>query len=68
MVIVIIAGLGNVAGTVLAGIVIALLDNATGYILGATWTSLVPFVVLMALLIARPSGLFGHGTSGAWER
>jgi branched-chain amino acid transport system permease protein len=66
--IVIIAGLGNVAGTILAGIVIALLDNATAYILGATWTSLVPFVALMALLIARPSGLFGRGASGVWER
>jgi branched-chain amino acid transport system permease protein len=66
--IVIIAGLGNVAGTVLAGMVIALLNNATAYILGATWTSLVPFAVLMALLIARPSGLFGRGASGVWER
>jgi branched-chain amino acid transport system permease protein len=66
--IVIIAGLGNVGATVLAGMVIALLNNATAYTLGATWTSLVPFVVLMALLIARPSGLFGRGASGAWER
>jgi branched-chain amino acid transport system permease protein len=69
--IVILAGLGNVFGTLVAGLVIALLNNDTTYVLGVSWTSVVPFGLMIALLFVKPSGLTGqgaNGTKGIWER
>jgi branched-chain amino acid transport system permease protein len=66
--IVILAGLGNVVGTVVAGIAIALVNNNTSFLLGTTWTSVVPFALMVVLLLIRPTGLFGRATKGVWER
>jgi branched-chain amino acid transport system permease protein len=69
--VVILAGLGKVLGTLVASLVIALLNNDTTYVLGVSWTSVVPFVLMIALLLVKPSGLTGHGangTKGKWER
>lgn len=66
--IVVLAGLGNVAGTIVAGIAIALISNITAYLWGITWIGVVPFVLMVALLLIRPSGLFGQAIKGVWER
>lgn len=69
--VVILAGLGKVLGTLFASLMIALLNNDTTYVLGVSWTSVVPFVLMIALLLVKPSGLVGrgeNGTKGIWER
>lgn len=65
--VVIVAGLGNVGGTFFAGLVIALLNNMTTYLLGASWTSVVPFLLITLLLQIKPFGLFGRQARGGWD-
>jgi branched-chain amino acid transport system permease protein len=65
--VVIVAGLGSVAGTFFAGLVIALLNNMTTYLLGASWTSVVPFLLITVLLLIKPFGLFGRQARGVWD-
>jgi branched-chain amino acid transport system permease protein len=66
--VVVLAGLGNVAGTVVAGIAIALINNNTSYLIGPSWTSVIPFALMVVLLLVRPAGLFGKAIAGVWEK
>jgi branched-chain amino acid transport system permease protein len=58
----VLGGIGNVAGAMLGGFVIGLIEAiATQYIPGgAQWTNVVVFSVLVLVLIFRPSGLLGE--------
>lgn len=56
----VIGGIGNIPGAMVGGFVIGLLESyATGYVSGR-WTDVVVFGVLIAVLVVRPSGLFGE--------
>jgi branched-chain amino acid transport system permease protein len=62
--VVILGGLDSIAGALLGGVVIGVLENlAGGYIDplldGASLKEVVPFVVLVLTLMVRPYGLFG---------
>lgn len=56
----VLGGLGSVKGTVLAAYIIGIIESVTALILGIYWTPLVLFAFMMAILIIRPSGLFGE--------
>jgi len=56
----VLGGLGSIKGTVLAAFVVGIIESVTALILGIYWTPLVLFVFMMAVLIIRPSGLFGE--------
>jgi branched-chain amino acid transport system permease protein len=62
--IVIIGGLDSIAGTLVAAIVIGLLESlSAGYLdqaLGSGFGAIVPYLALLAMLIVRPHGLFGQ--------
>lgn len=66
--VVILAGLGNVAGAIGAGFVVALLQTLSDSFLGATWQSVVTFALIVLILIVRPQGLFGRQIRGVWEQ
>lgn len=55
----ILGGIGSVPGAVLAGLIIGLSEAGAVQLLGAEWRAAVSFVILMAVLMARPTGLFG---------
>lgn len=55
----ILGGIGSVPGAVLGGLIIGLSEAATVLFLGAEWRAAVSFVILMAVLLLRPTGLFG---------
>jgi branched-chain amino acid transport system permease protein len=58
-----IGGLGNVAGAVLAGLVLGLMDGlSAGYGL-PEWTEAYSFALMILILLLRPQGLLG-GTAG----
>jgi branched-chain amino acid transport system permease protein len=58
-----IVGLGNVAGAVLAGLVLGLMDGlSAGYGL-PEWTEAYSFALMILILLLRPQGLLG-GTAG----
>ena len=59
-VIIIFGGLGSIKGTIVAAYVIGLLESSTLFLLGLFWIYPVEFIVMMILLIIRPTGLFGE--------
>ena len=64
--VVILGGLGSVAGTVLASLILALTESYMGTFIpdGSGWADGVTFLLIIAVLLVRPQGMFGvrdHG-------
>jgi len=59
-VICVVAGLGNVYGAVAAAIALGLLQAITQYVLGVQYSFAVLLLLVIAVLIWRPYGLFGR--------
>lgn len=59
-IIVILGGLGNLNGTMAAAYLIGLLEAVCTYFLGLYWTPLVLFLVMIVVLVFRPTGLLGE--------
>jgi branched-chain amino acid transport system permease protein len=58
----VVGGIGSIAGAVLGGFIIGLAESfITGYV-SPTYTNLIVFGILIAVLILRPSGLLGRVT------
>jgi len=55
--IVIIGGFGNVEGTIIAGLIIGLIESYTTQFLNPGWIDIVVFAILLAMLALRPTGL-----------
>ena len=55
----ILGGIGSIPGAVLAGLIIGLSEAAAVQWVGAEWRAAVAFVILVGVLLIRPSGLFG---------
>ena len=55
----ILGGIGSIPGAVLAGLIIGLSEAAAVQLIGAEWRAGAAFVILMAVLLIRPAGLFG---------
>ena len=55
----ILGGIGSIPGAVLGGLIIGLSEAAAVQFIGAEWRAAVAFVILMAVLVVRPMGLFG---------
>lgn len=58
----VLGGIGNITGAVLGGFLLGLLEvAAAGYIPnGSQWKDVVAFVVLIGVLLIRPSGILGE--------
>jgi branched-chain amino acid transport system permease protein len=59
-VICVVAGLGNVYGAVASAVVLGLLEAIIQYVFGVQYSFAILLVLIIAVLIWRPSGLFGH--------
>jgi len=57
--VVILGGLDSIPGAIVGGAVIGLLEAYTGGYVGHGLNTIVPFLVLLAVLMVRPYGLFG---------
>lgn len=57
---VILGGIGSVWGAVLGGLIIGLSESAAVHIVGAEYRAAAAFVVLIAVLLLRPTGLFAE--------
>jgi branched-chain amino acid transport system permease protein len=56
----VLGGIGNVRGALLGGLVIGMIGNYGADLLGSSqWIDVVAFVVLVLVLIVRPSGILG---------
>jgi branched-chain amino acid transport system permease protein len=64
----VLGGIGNLAGAVVGGLLLGLIEalgtgylgSLTGGILGSSYQDIFAFLVLIAVLVFRPSGLLGE--------
>lgn len=66
--VVMLAGLGNVAGAAVGGFIVALLQTATQQFFGVSWEDVIPTVIMVIVLILVPSGIFGSEVKGVQEQ
>ena len=60
LVVVILGGLGNVAGSLLGGLILGLVETASVYLAASDIRLIASYAVLSLILILKPSGLFGR--------
>lgn len=56
----VLGGIGNIRGAMAGGIALGLLETYSASILGTQWKAITVFVVLILVLLFRPTGLFGE--------
>jgi len=66
--VVMLVGLGNVAGAIVGGFMVALLQTGTQLFFTITWETVIPTVVMILVLLMAPSGLFGSEVKGVQEQ
>ena len=59
----ILGGIGSVPGAMIAGLIIGLAEALCVQFIGAEWRAAVSFIVLVAILLLWPHGLFGKRTT-----
>jgi branched-chain amino acid transport system permease protein len=57
---VILGGLGSLPGAVIGGFIIGLAETFVSTYVGPHFALLVVFLIMIGVLIAKPTGLFGH--------
>jgi len=63
-----IAGLGNVKGAVYCSFILSLIETLAYYTLSAGWQSVIVIILVILILLFKPTGLFGTEVKGLWER
>ena len=58
--VVVLAGLGSMPGTLVAGLILGVSETIVLTLLGASWAPAVSFGLLLLVLGVRPQGLFGR--------
>jgi branched-chain amino acid transport system permease protein len=56
----VLGGIGNLAGAMLGGFMIGLIEALTTQFIGDQWSNVMVFSILVLVLIFRPSGLLGE--------
>jgi branched-chain amino acid transport system permease protein len=56
----VLGGIGNIRGALLGGLVLGLLETYGATVLGGQWKDVFAFVVLVLVLLVRPTGLLGE--------
>jgi branched-chain amino acid transport system permease protein len=62
-----IAGLGNIYGAVVGGFIVGLFESVSYFALGQGWQEVASLLLLMLLLLFKPTGLFGTNIKTVWE-
>ena len=60
---VVLGGLGDMAGALIAALVVAAVEVVGSYVIGTAWKEMLYLLLFIGILIVRPAGLFG--TRGA---
>jgi len=56
----VLGGIGNLPGTMVAGVCIGLVQSFSAGYVSSRWTDVIIFGLLIAVLALRPTGLFGE--------
>jgi len=57
--IIVLGGLGSLRGAIIAALIMLVTEDITAVVISPVWASFVFFVILVAVLILRPQGLYG---------
>ena len=55
----ILGGLNSIGGVLIAGLIIGWLEAMTGLFLGSEFREITPYILVLLVLMVRPTGLFG---------
>jgi branched-chain amino acid transport system permease protein len=58
--VVVMAGLGSMSGTLIAGIILGVAESIVLTMFGASWAPAISFAMLLGVLAVRPQGLLGR--------
>ena len=58
--IIILGGLGSIPGAIVGGLLYGIAENGAAYFLGGVWKDAISFIILIIVLVIRPTGLFGE--------
>ena len=58
--IIILGGLGSIPGAIVGGLLYGIAENGAAYFLGGVWKDAISFIILIIVLVFRPTGLFGE--------
>ena len=61
----VIGGIGNIRGAFFGGVALGLAEVYVSSILGTQWKSVTVFIILVLILLFKPSGLFGEAITQA---
>jgi len=56
----VLGGIGNIRGALVGGLLLGLLESYGSFVFGGEWKDVFAFVVLVLVLLFRPSGLLGE--------
>lgn len=59
-VVVVLGGLGDMAGTLLGSLIVAGVEVVGSYLIGSAWKEVLYLLLFIGILVARPAGLFGQ--------
>src|SRR5712691_5072957 len=57
---VVLGGLGDMAGALLASLLVAAVEVVGSYVIGTAWKEVLYLLLFLAMLVVRPAGLFGQ--------
>ncbi len=55
----VLGGFGSIPGALVGGVIIGVIENLAGFYLPQGWKDVAAYIVLLAVLMLRPQGLFG---------
>lgn len=56
----VLGGIGNLRGALLGGLILGIAENWGQYIFGTNWKDVISFVLLVLVLMFRPTGILGE--------
>ena len=58
--IIVLGGMGSLPGAVIGGMTLGLVDGVVPVLANHAWSSILPLIMVVLVLIIKPRGLFGH--------
>jgi len=58
----ILGGIGSIPGAVVGGLIVGLAESGGVQLVGGSYRAAIAFIILIAVLLVRPTGLFGQRT------
>lgn len=66
--VIIVVGMGNIAGAAVGGFIVALIQVLSRVYIGEGLEYVIPSALMILILIIKPTGIFGSEVKGIWER